>query len=229
MAAAKVTGAPPSLSAELPAAGAAGAQVQSESFTPVAPAPKKRTGAVIASAVVVLILLGAAVYVAWLLLGRGKPAPPTPPVVVEQPVTPPPSSRAAARSCRTGRDDRNHGRHLYDRKRRWRAAEQPKHRVDLPAFYLDRAEVTNAAYKKFVDATRHKPPSNWTGSSFPDGRDNFPVTGVTWQDAADYAAWAGKRLPTEAEWEAAARGTDGRKYPWGNGFRQGSPTSAQAR
>jgi serine/threonine-protein kinase len=99
--------------------------------------------------------------------------------------------------------------------------EQPEHRVDLPPFFIDRTEVTNAAYKLFVDATGHRPPSNWTGTRFPEGRGDSPVTGVTWQDAADYAAWAGKRLPTEAEWEAAARGADGRIYPWGNGFRSG--------
>jgi formylglycine-generating enzyme required for sulfatase activity len=99
--------------------------------------------------------------------------------------------------------------------------EQPEHTVDLKAFFIDRTEVTNAAYKAFVDATGHKPPSNWAGTNFPEGRDDSPVTGVTWQDAADYAAWAGKRLPTEAEWEAAARGVDGRIYPWGNGFRSG--------
>jgi formylglycine-generating enzyme required for sulfatase activity len=99
--------------------------------------------------------------------------------------------------------------------------EQPEHKVNLPAFFIDRTEVTNAAYKNFVDTTRHKPPSNWSGANFPVGRADFPVTGVTWQDAADYAAWAGKRLPTEVEWEAAARGADGRLYPWGNSFRSG--------
>jgi len=81
--------------------------------------------------------------------------------------------------------------------------------------------VTNADYLKFVQATGYKAPSNWNGSSIPDGRANFPVTGVTWQDATAYAQWAGKRLPTEAEWEAAARGADGRIYPWGNEWRSG--------
>ena len=98
----------------------------------------------------------------------------------------------------------------------------PPHSVTLPAFYIDRAEVTNAEYAKFVEATKHKPPSNWKGARFPAGRDDYPVTGVTWQDATDYAAWAGKRLPTEAEWEAAARGSDARKYPWGNDWQPGS-------
>jgi formylglycine-generating enzyme required for sulfatase activity len=100
--------------------------------------------------------------------------------------------------------------------------EQPGHKVDLPAFFIDRSEVTNAAFKKFIDATGHKSPSNWTGADFPKGRDNYPVTGVTWQDAVDYAVWAGKRLPAEAEWEAAARGVEGLIYPWGNDWRAGA-------
>jgi serine/threonine-protein kinase len=99
--------------------------------------------------------------------------------------------------------------------------EQPEHKVDLPAFFMDRTEVTNEAYKKFVDATGHKPPTNWNAANYPSGRGQYPVTGVTWQDAADYAAWAGKRLPSEDEWEATARGTDARVYPWGNEFRTG--------
>lgn len=212
-------------SAEPSAPAAASERFQSEPLSQVAsqPPPKKRTGMVIASVIVVLILLGAAGYVAWLLFGRGKPAPPAPPVVVEQPPVPPapvapepppapvvPEGMVAitAGTYTIGRDGAD-------------PLEQPEHKVDLPAFYIDRAEVTNAAYKLFVDATGHKSPSNWTGASFPEGRDAFPVTGVTWQDAADYAAWAGKRLPSESEWEAAARGTDGRIYPWGNGFRSG--------
>jgi len=97
--------------------------------------------------------------------------------------------------------------------------EKPRRTVSLSPFFIDRTEVTNADYKRFVDATRHEPPSNWKDGSYPEGKDNHPVTGVTWQDASDYATWAGKRLPTEAEWEAAARGSDGRLYPWGNEWR----------
>jgi serine/threonine-protein kinase len=105
--------------------------------------------------------------------------------------------------------------------------EQPEHKVEVRPFYIDRTEVTNAAYKKFVDATSHKPPSNWTGNSFPEGKGDCPVTGVSWQDAADYAAWAGKRLPTEVEWEAAARGAEARIYPWGDDWRASAANIGQ--
>ena len=220
----QITSAPQSTSAApMPPAGAS-ERFQSKAFSQVAsqPIPKKRTGAVIASVIVGVILIGAAGYVGWLLFGRGTPSAPTPPpVAVDEPVTVPPVPEKppaplmpegmvaiTAGSYTIGRDGAD-------------PLVQPAHSVDLSAFFIDRAEVTNAAYKAFVDATGHKPPSNWTGTSFPEGRDDFPVTGVTWQDATDYAAWAGKRLPTEAEWEAAARGTDGRIYPWGNGFRSG--------
>jgi len=93
---------------------------------------------------------------------------------------------------------------------------KPGHSVQLNGFLIDRTEVTNAQYQKFIAATGHPAPPTWQGETFPEGKDKNPVTDVTWQDAADYASWAGKRLPTEAEWEAAARGTDGRIYPWGN-------------
>ncbi len=87
----------------------------------------------------------------------------------------------------------------------------PRQTLSLSSYYVDRTEVSNAEYKKFCDATGHAPPNFADYASKPDE----PVAGVTLEDAKAYAAWAGKRLPTEQEWEKAARGTDGRPFPWG--------------
>jgi iron(II)-dependent oxidoreductase len=92
--------------------------------------------------------------------------------------------------------------------------ERPQHTVFLDAFYIDKYEVTNFQYKQFMDATGHGAPADWNNEKY--NQPNQPVVGVTWHDAVAYAKWAGKRLPTEAEWEKAARGADGRIYPWGN-------------
>jgi len=92
--------------------------------------------------------------------------------------------------------------------------ERPQHTVFLDAFYIDKYEITNAQYKQFIEATGHQAPNYWDDEGF--NQPNQPVVSVSWHDASAYAKWAGKRLPTEAEWEKAARGTDGRKYPWGN-------------
>jgi formylglycine-generating enzyme required for sulfatase activity/ribosomal protein L40E len=193
------------------------------------PPAQKKTGVMVVSAVVVLILIGAAIYVGWLLLGRGKPSTPAaPPIAAEQPAAPPVAQpeKPPAPVVPEGMLAVTPGRYTIGRDGA-DPLEQPEHKVDLPAFYIDRSEVTNAAYLKFVEATGHKPPTNWNGSSIPAGHANFPVTGVTWQDATAYAQWAGKRLPTEAEWEAAARGADGRIYPWGNDWRAGAANIGQ--
>jgi serine/threonine-protein kinase len=122
------------------------------------------------------------------------------------------------------------------------SAEQPQHTVTLDAYWIDQTDVTNAMFAQFVAATGYKTEAEkaGTGSVFnPDSKqwedkagadwrhpggpedsnsrlDAYPVVQVTWPDANAYCAWAGRRLPTEAEWEKAARGTDGRRYPWGN-------------
>jgi formylglycine-generating enzyme required for sulfatase activity len=138
--------------------------------------------------------------------------------------------------------------------------ERPAHKVTLPAFLIDKYEVTNAQYRDFAIATQHRVPPIWVrnGYNFSNGflaamsldelrrmatdrfkldmdvpkmsqqdlltemakiqavRDKYPVTYVSWDDANDYCTWAGKRLPSEAEWEKAARGPNGNEYPWGN-------------
>jgi len=93
---------------------------------------------------------------------------------------------------------------------------RPAHSVTVVDFYLDTTEVTNEDYSRFVRQTHHPAPPHWIDGTYPKGEATLPVYNVSWFDAKTYAEWAGKRLPSEAEWEYAARGTDGRIYPWGN-------------
>ncbi len=98
--------------------------------------------------------------------------------------------------------------------------ERPAHDVKIEDFYLDRYEVTNEKYKRFVDQTSHRPPPHWMSGTYSFGEAKLPVTHVSWFDADQYAKWAGKRLPTEAEWEYAARnGSKQNLYPWGDQWR----------
>jgi formylglycine-generating enzyme required for sulfatase activity len=97
--------------------------------------------------------------------------------------------------------------------------EQPQRTIELPTFSIDRFEVTNHQYQQFVLATGHRkagPPSRYAKSIGKMRGTNQPAVYVSWEDANEYCRWKGKRLPTEAEWEKAMRGTDGRLWPWGN-------------
>jgi len=109
--------------------------------------------------------------------------------------------------------------------------EAPAHEVNLPAFEIDKFEVTKADFAQFVEATGYQTDAekegrtkNWRSAA--EDKDNHPVIFVSWNDAVAYCEWLGKRLPSEAEWEKAARGTDGRMYPWGNEW---DPAKANAK
>lgn len=93
--------------------------------------------------------------------------------------------------------------------------ERPEHTVTLDAYYIDQFEVTAGRYQKFLESARHNLPPTWD-DEVAQAMGDLPAVGMSWTDAAAYCKWAGRRLPTEAEWEKAARGTDGRRYPWGH-------------
>ncbi|HEX5702259.1 MAG TPA: SUMF1/EgtB/PvdO family nonheme iron enzyme [Pyrinomonadaceae bacterium] len=106
--------------------------------------------------------------------------------------------------------------------------ERPAHMVTVRPFFLDQHEVACRDYEKFVKATNHRLPPGWVKGNCPNSSHQNPVTGVDWYDANAYAQWSGKRLPTEEEWEFAARGTDGRLYPWGNQWRNNVANAGDA-
>ena len=115
------------------------------------------------------------------------------------------------------------------KKKKKKDSASPRRRIFVGAFEIDKFEVTHSAYERFVRSANRRPPGAagkgrggpwerfvWDGKKAPPGTGDIPVTLITWFEAEAYCAWVGKRLPTEAEWEKAARGTDGRIYPWGD-------------
>ena len=100
--------------------------------------------------------------------------------------------------------------------------EKPPHRVSLSPYRISRYPLTDRQYRRFVMETGEEPPSHWTEGKVPEGRESHPVVYVSWSDAEAYCTWLTKKvgegvvsLPTEAQWEFAARGAEGREYPWG--------------
>lgn len=190
------------------------------SLTPGSPVPvpaKSRATMFVGLGAGLLVLVGIA---AWMMSGGDSPTPQ--PVATATPaiaasVAPSPTATSAfpevtapdgmvyvlGGALRVGRDDGEEN-------------ERPAHVVTVKPFFMDRTEVTNEQYQKFVDATGHAAPAIWKGTHFPENADKLPVTDVSWEDATAYAEWAGKRLPAEEEWEFAARGDQARLFPWGD-------------
>ncbi len=104
----------------------------------------------------------------------------------------------------------------------WVKQEQPQHTVELSAYGIGKYPVTNVEYQAFVRDAGHEPPQHWDGDAYPEGKGDHPVVNVSWEDATAYCQWLSEKtgkeyqLPTEAQWEKAARGDDGWIYPWGN-------------
>jgi iron(II)-dependent oxidoreductase len=104
--------------------------------------------------------------------------------------------------------------------------ERPAHTVFLSDYYISRYPITNQEYREFVQCTGHRIPIHWQRGTFPAGTGKHPIANVSWQDADAFARWRGARLPSESEWEKAARGTDERPYPWGSRFTEGERCNA---
>ncbi|MGH9842453.1 MAG: protein kinase domain-containing protein, partial [Blastocatellia bacterium] len=161
------------------------------------------------AALLALIALGIALRIAW------PSSPPKTQVVLTPSPTPTP---AIAPPPPEGMVLLEGGEFTMGRNDNRKPEEGPAHRVIVRPFFLDRTEVTTAQYKKFLDENpTHPAPRGWRRNrKVPTGKEDLPVTGVTWEDATTFAKWAGKRLPSEEEWEFAARGQAGWLYPWGD-------------
>jgi serine/threonine-protein kinase len=203
--------------------------------TAVAPAPSKPWLMYAAAGVVGIGLLAGGLKFAGVLPGGG-PGPKVDPTVT----TPPDGPKVPkalenfvlipAGEFTMGLDD---GKDDFTKDRKVPDEEIPAHSVKVEAFYLAKYEVTNAEYKKFVEDSKHPAPKSWKSGAFEPGKEDFPVTDVSWEDAKAYCDWLSKkeglqfRLPTEVEWEYAARGSDKRIFPWGNYWKDGVANTLQ--
>jgi formylglycine-generating enzyme required for sulfatase activity len=180
----------------------AGPPSQSAAAAVVAAPPKKRRRLSLAAglslgAILILALAAGVLYAGWQYVG---------PLVL---------ARAQGLPSANGMVYVNAGRYLVGLDSPDKEHVTPK-QVELKEFWIDKYEVTNAEYAKFLSATGGPAPASWPDGQPPAGKDNYPVAGVTWDQAAAYCKWDDKRLPSEAEWEVAARGPQGLLYPWGN-------------
>jgi formylglycine-generating enzyme required for sulfatase activity len=117
----------------------------------------------------------------------------------------------------------------------WVEWEKPQHTVELSEYSLGKYPITNREYQAFIRDAKYNPPRGWDGDQFPAEKGSHPVVNVSWNDASAYCKWLSEmtkknyRLPTEAEWEKAARGEDGRVYPWGNDFDPKKANTSEAK
>jgi eukaryotic-like serine/threonine-protein kinase len=165
-----------------------------------APAKESRLPLMVGAAVAAVVLIAG---LAWYLT-RPKPQPP--PRVPGQAAVPPGMVRIPGGEFVMGRDDGSD----------W---DYPAHKVTVKPFLIDETELTNDEYQQYVDATRSQPPRHWPTGHYAIGEATLPVVNVNWSEASAYCASLGKRLPTEEEWEFAAKGHDGRRYPYGDQWR----------
>ena len=178
----------------------------------IEPEPGSKKPFVIGAAAFLVVLALGGIIGFWLLSGSKIVEPTANNNTAVKPSPPVGMALVAGGSFTMGGDEQLYGKEKFT---------SPPHQVSVKPFFMDIYEVTCEEYKKFIDATGYLPPKNWNGKSYPPGTAKFPVTNVNWDAANAYAKWAGKRLPTEAEWEFAARGTDGRLYSWGSKWQDG--------
>lgn len=203
--------------------------------TAVAPTPPKPWLMYAAAGVVGIGLLAGGLKFAGLLPGGG------PGQKIDPNVTTPPDGPKVPKALENfvlipageftmGLDE---GKDDFTKDKKVPVDEIPAHSVKVEAFYLAKYEVTNAEYKKFIEDSKHPAPKTWNGGTFEPGKEDFPVTDISWEDAKAYCDWLSKkeglqfRLPTEAEWEYAARGADKRVFPWGNYWKDGVANTLQ--